>query len=206
MDGVLSFPREKTRRHTFACRWFFEECFHGWHLWGTKGSRILQMEELKLGFNHSQSFRWSHRELWIRADPWNGPALRHWGLSALMTSPLTQAAFGEKQHTWVKGIPKEGWSWDSLATRNPCRWQGGCLVPEEKAWAAPYSAHCCGPAWTHLGTVPPGMGALISQGRAVPGKVSAVTFGPYCGSWPWGHANTHHVHHCGFPLSGGHLC
>lgn len=45
-----------------------------------------------------------------------------------MTSPLTQAAFGERQHTLVKGIPKEGWSWDSLATRNPCRWQGGCLV------------------------------------------------------------------------------
>ena len=77
--------------------------------------------------------------------------------------------------------------------RNPCRLQDSCFGPEEKAWAAPYGAHCCGPAWTHLGTVPPGAGALISQGRAVPGKVSGVNFGPHCGGWPGGHADSHHV-------------
>lgn len=131
--------------------------------------------------------------------PW-----RHGAFLPSWPDPLTQAAFGERQHTLVKESPKRD-GWDSLATRNPCRWQGGCLVLKKKAWAAPYSAHCCGPAWTHLGTVPPGMGGSHFPGKAVPGKVSAVTFGPYCGSWPWGHANTHHVHHCGFLCLGGHM-
>ena len=57
-----------------------------------------------------------------------------------------------------------------------------------------FTLFCPGTAWTHLGIVPPGVLGLISWGRAVTGKVSAVTFSAHCGSWSWGRSDTHHVH------------